>query len=165
MTKVAPILLKLSDYGWCDYDRIILRRCNVAEDVIRAYLGSDAFGTPFSSGNGGTDKHGPFLRTVISESDFELISLQQLEDEIRAICFSEKYSDCYSPPVSNEQWQLLHELISQICSRNTWFFALRLTLSDTDLYDERRNVLTVFHEFIGASPNSEFAERLVFGWD
>jgi hypothetical protein len=89
-----------------------------------------------------------------------LISLQQFKDEIESIHYLD---DCWIVP--DEKWQPLEKLVSRICSRNCWFFKLRLTEKDKECFHEVGWILGLFREFICASPNSEIVERLVFGWD
>lgn len=143
-----------------------MSRCSVAEDVIRSYLKSEAFGNPFvyfnnMSGEYARQSHGPFLRTEIRESDFELISRQKLEEDVRAI----RHLDEIGGPVSDEKWESLEKLLERICSRNRWLFSLRLTEKDKSRFHDAGFVLVLFREFIFANPDSEFIERLVFGCD
>ena len=166
MTKPDRILLPLLDFGWCDYDRIALFRSVITEDVIREYVKSEAFGNPFVHFSEMSDEyarqcHGPFLRAKIHEADFELISRQVFKEEIKAI----RYLSDFAEVVPDEKWEPLEKLVERIYNRNSWFFSLRLTEKNKSHFHESGFVLDFFREFICASPNSEFIERLIFGRD
>lgn len=163
MTQTARKLLWLWDYGWCEYDRVTLPCCHVPQDVIREYRSSDAFGTSFVGQEPPhtSELHGPFLSSAVSESDYELITPQRFLDEIAAIRTTEGFT---SPP-TDEQWHAVQSLASVVANRCAWFYKLRLTEDDSDRFHDWGFVLTIFREFICASPDSEFAERLVFGYD
>lgn len=64
-----------------------------------------------------------------------------------------------------QQWQAVERLASEVSSRHAWLFMLRFTEDDQERFHEWGFVLTIFREFICASPDTEFAERLVFGYD
>lgn len=162
MANTPRSLLPLWDYGWCDYARLAIPKRKMATEVIRDYMRSEAFGTSFvdpSLGDGQELYHGPFHRALISETDFELVSPQRFEELFEAIRYIEV------EPVSDIQWLQVRKLVSEIHDRNSWFFRLRLTEDDFDRHHEFGNILGVFREFICASPDSDFAERLVFGYD
>jgi hypothetical protein len=163
MITASRSLLSLWDYGWCDHARLPVTRTNVAADIIREYLRSDDFGTSFVGPqlDSAPELHGPFRRALISESDFELVSPERFLELIAVIRFPEGFSE----PVSDEHWQEIQKLTSELRSRHSWFFALRFTEDDSTLFHEWGSVLTIFREFICASPDSDFAERLVFGYD
>jgi hypothetical protein len=162
MTETKRSLLWLGDYGWCDHARLFVSRANTASDIIREYVDSDAFGTSFIDPNlGGHQElyHGPFHRASIVATDFELVSPQAFNDLIDEI-----HHD-FTEPVTDEQWQEIRKLVSEIRARHTWFFSLRLTERDKDCFHEFGDILWFFREFICASPDFDFAERLVFGYD
>lgn len=163
MTQSRRNLLWLWDYGWCEHERVALPRCYSPQDIIRAYRRSDAFGTSFVGQEPPRtpELHGPFWSTSVSESDFELITPQRFQEMIAAIA----QPSGFTTPPSAEQWQAVQRLASDVSSRCAWLFMLRLTEDDRDRFHDFGFVLTIFREFICASPDTEFAERLVFGYD
>lgn len=163
MTQTPRNLLSLWDYGWCEHERLTLPRCQSPQDFIRGYRHSDAFGTSFVGPEPPhtPELHGPFLSSSISESDFELVTPQSFQELVAAI----PQTSGFTEPPSSEQWQAVQRLVSEVSSRHTWLFSLRFTEDDQSRFHEWGFVLTIFREFICASPDSEFAERLVFGYD
>ncbi len=166
MIQTSP-LMPLWAYAWCDHACLVIPRTNVAGNVICEYLRSDAFGNPFVNFSGMSDEykrglHGPFVRSLITESDFELISVQQFEKEIDAI---RHFDDETSGTLPDEKWLPVQQLASQICKRNNWIFKLRLTEENKDQFHDCGWVLTIFREFIFGNPDSKSMERLIFGWD
>lgn len=163
MTQSPRNLLSLWDYGWCEHTRVALPRCQSPQDCIRAYRHSDAFGTSFVGPEPPhtPEMHGPFPSSSIAESDFELITPQRFYQAIAAIPKSSGFTE----PPSAKQWQAVERLVSEVSSRHTWLFMLRLTEDGRERFHEWGFVLTIFREFICASPDTGFAERLVFGYD
>jgi hypothetical protein len=163
MTNSARNLLPLWDFGWCDHDRPSLPRCHAPQDVIRQYVSSAAFGTSFvgQENEHAPELHGPFWSSAVSEPDFELITPQRLAEEVDAI----RQPPGFTEPASDEQWQPVQSLLSEVCSRSTWIFMLRLTENDRDRFHDWGFVLLVFREFLCASPDSDSVDRLVFGYD
>ena len=127
------------------------------------YRHSDAFGTSFvgPEPSDTPELHGPFLSSSISDSDFELITPQHFQDLIAAIPETSGFTE--SP--TDDQWQAVQYLVSEVSSRHKWLFGLRLTEDSQECFHDWGFVLSIFREFICASPDSEFAERLVFGYD
>jgi hypothetical protein len=164
MSETTRNLLPLWDYGWCDHARISLARCHSPEDVIREYLHSPAFGTSFV---GPADVatipeiHGPFPRATLSEADFELITPQRFWQEVSAI----RQPEGFTSAASDEQWQAVQQLASEVSGGSAWLFILRLTEKDSSRFHEWGGVLFIFREFLCASPDTGFVERLVFGYD
>jgi hypothetical protein len=161
MTNTERTLFGMGDYGWCDYARLVASRTNVATDVIREYLQSDSFGTSFIDPNlGGHQElyHGPFHRASVLATDFELVSPQRFIDLI------DEFHYDFPESVTDGQWQEVRKLVSEIRSRHTWFFGLRLTEADQDHFHSFGDILWLFREFICGSPDSDFTERLVFGY-
>ena len=156
MTTTSHAHYPLWEFGWCDYDRLVIPQTKVAEDVIRAYLQSHDFGVDCQL-RPEPELHGPFWRAQISEVDFELISPERFEELIEPIRRIETVSD--------ERWQAIQRLVSEVRAGNSWFFSLRFTEDDSDRFHDWGWVLGLFREFICASPDSGFAERLVFGYD
>lgn len=163
MTHTARNLFPLWDYGWCEHERLTLPRCQSPQDFIRAYRQCDAFGTSFVGPEPPhtPELHGPFPSSSIAESDFELITPQRFREAIAAI----PQTSGFTEPPSTEQWQPVERLASEVSSRHAWLFMLRFTEDDRERFHEWGFVLTIFREFICASPDTEFAERLVFGYD
>ena len=163
MIQSSRNLLPLWDYGWCDHERITLSRCHSPKDVIDNYLCSNAFGTSFigleSDYTPGI--HGPFKSSSISDSDFELVTPQRFQELIALI----NQSPAFTEPPSKGQWQSVQSLVSEMINRHKWLFRLCLTENDQDYFHDFGFILLIFREFIFANPNSEFVERLVFGYD
>jgi hypothetical protein len=163
MTQTPRNLLSLWDYGWCEHERLALPRCQSPQEFIGAYRHSDAFGTSFVGPESPhtPELHGPFPSSSIYESDFELVAPQRFHGLIAAI----PQTSGFTQPPSSDQWQAVQRLASEVSGRHTWLFSLRLTEDDQSRFHDWGFVLTIFREFICASPDTEFAERLVFGYD
>jgi hypothetical protein len=163
MTQPLQNRLGVWDFGWCDHERIALSRAHSPEEVIRAYCNNDVFGTTFIYPESpiASECHGPFLRSALSESDFELITPQRFRDAIADVL---QFSGFAGLP-SAEACQAVRRLTDDVSSRHEWLFMLRFTEDDKDRFHEAGWVLNLFREFICASPDAEYAERLVFGYD
>lgn len=161
MTRAPRNLLSLWDYGWCEHERIAIPRSRSPQVFIGEYLRSDAFGTGFVGPEPPyePDLHGPFFSSLLSEPDFELITPQRFQTAIAAI------PQAFTRPPSAEQWQAVEHLVSEVSSRHAWLFTLRLTEDDKDRFHEFGFVLWLFREFVCGTPDTEHAERLVFGYD
>lgn len=163
MTQSPRNLLPLWDYGWCEHEQVKLPRCQSPQDAIREYRLSDAFGNSFVGPEPShtPELHGPFQSSLISDSDFELITPKRFQELITAI----PQTSGFTEPPTNEQWQSVQHLASEVSSRHTWLFGLRLTEDDKECFHDWGFVLTIFREFICASPDNDLAERIVFGYD
>lgn len=163
MNQTPRDLLPLWDYGWCEHERVALPRCQSPQEFIREYRHSDAFGTSFVLPEPGhtPELHGPFLSASLSESDFELVTPQRFQELIAAV----PQASGFTEPPSPAQWQAVQRLVSGVISRHTWLFSLRLTEDDKSRFHDWGSVLAVFREFLCGSPDTEFAERVIFGYD
>lgn len=163
MTQPQRQLLPLWDYGWLDFNEIVLPSCNHPQELIEAYLKSDTFGTSFVGQelDDAPMLHGPFWRTSIAAIDFQLIDSDTFYEQVQRI----RQPEGFTETPDTEQWSAVEELITKIERQNQWLIMLNLTEDNADKFHEWGFVLTIFREFLMANPNSENVVRLVFGFD
>jgi len=163
MTQPPRQLLSLWDYGWLDHNEFLLPPCPSPQEVVAAYLRSNSFGTSFVGPNLDQvkDLHGPFRRELIATTDFQFVNASEFHDQVQAI----RHPKGFSEPASDEQWQGVELLTSELEKRYSWIIRLRLTDDNVEKFHDWGFVLTIFQEFLLANPNSEEVSRLVFGYD
>jgi hypothetical protein len=163
MTDLARDILPLWNYGWCDHDSLVVPILNKPEDVISSYINSESFCTSFVGPKRDffPELHGPFFKSLISESDFEQISHQQFNNLLGGL----RQPEGFSAPATEGDWDPVLRLATEVSARNAWCFKLRPNENDFDRFHEWGSVLEVFREFLFANPDSEMIERLVFGYD
>lgn len=164
MNQKERQLLPLWDFGWLDHDEITLAPSSQPQDLIGAYLQSNYFGSSFvgpSPADHGSDLHGPFRRSLITPSDFSLISAEEFSDRVQRV----RQPEGFPEPVEDEQWRAVETLVAQLQPKYSWLIALGLTEDDTDRFHEWGYVHSIFREFILANPDSAPVSRLVFGYD
>jgi hypothetical protein len=163
MTQPQRQLLPLWDYGWLDFNEIVLPPCNQPQELIEAYLKSDTFGTSFVGQelDDAPMLHGAFWRTSIAASDFQLIDSDTFYEQIQRI----RQPEGFGESVDEEQWSAVEELVTKLERQNQWLIMLNLTEDNADKFHDWGFVLTIFREFLLANPNSENVVRLVFGYD
>lgn len=163
MSDLERQILQLWDFGWCDHDSVSVPLITNTEDVIGHYMRSEAFSTSFVGPKHDftPELHGPFLKTALSDSDFELVSTEEFHSLIEAI----RKPDEFSSAATDDQWQPVKQLAAEVAARNQWCFVLRPNENDFDRFHDWGSVLEVFREFVFANPGSETIERLVFGYD
>ena len=163
MTNTPRQILHLWDFGWCDHNTIIVPPIHKPSDMVQYYLNHDAFYSSFVGPNNDytDDIHGPFWKSLISESDFEQINQEQFLFHIGAI----RHPTEWETAVPHDQWDCALELACQIASRNTWCFRLVPNETCGDRFHDWGYVLDLFREFIFSNPNTKTIERLIFGYD
>lgn len=152
----------LWDFGWVDYEPVLLAGVDTASNAPSAYVSSPAFGTSFvgPQRDDFSDIHGPFRREAVSAADFAVLSPIEFRRKVSEL----RQPDGFAEPASDEQWATVEAVLADICDRCIAIYMLRLTEQDHDRFHDWGYVLTIFREFILVEPDLTVT-RLVFGYD
>jgi hypothetical protein len=153
----------LWDYGWLDHSEVHLDQLKLGEDAVDAYLRSDDFATSFILPTRDVEPsiHGPFLRGALSKRDFDLVTPEQFRAQVATI----RQPKGFFEPASDQQWEPIEKLVSDLSQGSVKIFALQRTEADKSLFHDWGFVLHIFREFVCVSPNPTVIDRLVFGYD
>ncbi len=158
---------RLWDFGWFDLTRFRVegppgewRHCkHILAEFIRHPISQRSFCTLGPWGES-VRRHGPYLHEKLSAEWFRPITYEELEEQIKATFEDEEFTE----PPSAEQRRPVEAWVEAVRKRGDDVFLLDPP-DRADVRVEWDFVWSVYVEFVSVSPDREFFEVGVIGYD